>query len=126
MQVQLNSSTPSTGAPARAAATSNGSPLPSDGTALPATSGVQTDTGTQGGRSPNAPRLVAALQTLQKMLAQREPPLQLTSELQGGYVVAKLVDPQTKAVLYQLPPEQVIKLAEHGLSPSGFLPQTLA
>lgn len=104
-------------APSRPA-NSDGASLPPAGTPLPVPGSHTTKP------SPLEPETAlfgAALQQLKTAVKHSAPGLTITAGLQSGYVVAKLVDPQTKKVLLELPPRQVIKLAQQPEQLSGLL-----
>ncbi|MGA7800090.1 MAG: flagellar protein FlaG [Gammaproteobacteria bacterium] len=126
MQVNFNSSiSPDTQAVSQSPAPSVPSPpatgaganLPPTGSVLPAPA---TDKHSQG------QHFEAALKQLRHAIKKTAPALKLTVDLQSGYTVAKLIDSQSKKVILQLPPEQVIQLAQHPERLPGALLRTRA
>lgn len=94
-----------------------GAGLPPTGHTLPPVASAKSQPGQQ---------FDAAVKRLKQAIKETAPALKLTVELQSGYAVAKLIDPQSKKVLVQFPPEQVIQLARHPEKLSGALIRTRA
>lgn len=123
MLPDIQSAAPAAGQTSSVSANNGGANLPATGAPLPAPS---SHTSSPAGRGSESAQFSAALQKLKAVVKQTVPGLTLTAGLQSGYVVAKLVDPQTKKVLLELPPVQVIKLAQHPEQLSGLLVQAKA
>jgi len=98
-------------------ATGDGSNLPPAGGVLPVPANKHSKKGQQ---------FDAAFKQLKQAIKHTAPALKLTVDLQSGYTVAKLIDSQSKKVILQLPPEQVIQLAKHPEQLPGALLRTRA
>jgi len=126
MQVNFNSPvSPDTQAVSQQPAPSVPSvPATGDGANLPPAGGVLPVSATK--HSKQGQQFDAAFKQLRQTIKQTAPALKLTVDLQSGYTVAKLIDSQSKKVILQLPPEQVIQLAKHPEQLPGALLRTRA
>lgn len=66
-------------------------------------------------------RLERALESLNDLAQNHQRSLQFTIDENSGRTIIRVVDPQTKEVIRQIPPEEVVKLAQRVGDSAGML-----